>query len=66
MSIDLLAKSALEHDRVKNAAADHGTDIHRRIAAYVGDKYAAYRLNDPIITSLSRLAGRSPVCAHRQ
>jgi hypothetical protein len=36
---DLLAKSAIEHDRVKNAAADHGTDIHRRIAACVDDKY---------------------------
>ena len=48
---DLLVKSALEHDRVRNSAADHGTDIHRRIAAHVGDKYPHIALNDPIVTT---------------
>jgi hypothetical protein len=48
---DLLVKSALEHDRIRNSAADHGTDIHRRIAAYVGDKYPHIALNDPIVTT---------------
>ncbi len=36
---DLLAKSAVEHDRIKKAAADHGTDIHRRIACSIDGKY---------------------------
>lgn len=36
---DLLAKSALEPNRVKNAAAHHGTDIHRRIAGYVDSQH---------------------------
>ena len=39
LNIDsLLAKSALEHNRVKNVAAGHGIDIHSRIAAYVDDE----------------------------
>jgi hypothetical protein len=47
----LLAKSASEHNRVKNAVADHGIDIHRRIAAYVGDKasYTSKNVRDPVI-----------------
>jgi hypothetical protein len=47
---NLLAKSASEHNRVKNAAADHGIDIHRRIAAYVGDKssYMSKNVRDPV------------------
>jgi hypothetical protein len=47
----LLAKSASEHNRVKNAAADHGIDIHRRIAAYVDDKFSYMSKNarDPVI-----------------
>jgi len=49
---ELLTKSAIEHDRVKKAAADHGTDIHRRIASYVGHKYhnIAYD-DDPVVTA---------------
>lgn len=35
---DLLAKSAVEHDRVRNAAADHGIGVHSSIASYVGNK----------------------------
>jgi hypothetical protein len=50
---DLLAKSASEHDRIKNAAADHGTDIHRRIASYVssyvGDKYQYNAQDDTVV-----------------
>jgi hypothetical protein len=34
----LLIKCAKEHNRVKSAAADHGTDIHRRISAYLDNK----------------------------
>jgi predicted RecB family nuclease len=47
----ILARSASEHSRVKNAAADHGIDIHRRIAACVGDKSSRMSKNvrDPVI-----------------
>ena len=47
----ILARSASEHNRVKNAAADHGIDIHRRIAACVGDKSSCMSKNvrDPVI-----------------
>jgi len=47
----LLARSASEHNRVKSAAADHGIDIHRRIAACVGDKSSCMSKNvrDPVI-----------------
>jgi hypothetical protein len=41
-----LSKSGIEHNRIKNAAADHGTDIHRRITSYVGDAGQEYRNTD--------------------
>jgi len=49
---DLLTKSASEHNRVKTAAADRGTDIHRRIASYVGNKYQYIAHDeDPVVTA---------------
>ncbi len=41
-----LAKSGIEHDRIKNAAADHSMDLHQRIASYVGDAGQEYRNTD--------------------
>jgi hypothetical protein len=35
---NLLAKSAAEHDRVRNAAADHGIAVHSSIGSYVSNK----------------------------
>ena len=44
----LLAKSELEHDRVRNAAAAHGIAVHSSIASYIGNKHnIAYE--DPAI-----------------
>jgi hypothetical protein len=43
---NLLAKSATEHDRVRNAAADHGIAVHNSIA-YVGNKSDVPH-NDPV------------------
>jgi hypothetical protein len=51
---DLLAKSAVEHDRVKNAAADYGSDIHSRIAACVRNECRNITLDDdPVVTAFS-------------
>jgi hypothetical protein len=47
----LLAKSASEHNRVKNAAADHGIDIHRRIAAYIDDEGGMAYDQDPAVNT---------------
>jgi len=49
---NLLAKSAKEHDRVRNAAADHGIAVHSSIASYIGNKTAVDR-NDPVIIAFS-------------
>lgn len=45
---DLLAKSAIEHDRVRNAAADHGINVHSSIASYIGNTSSVAH-NDPVI-----------------
>lgn len=45
---NLLAKSAKEHDRVRNAAADHGIAVHSSIASYIGKKSSVAH-NDPAI-----------------
>jgi hypothetical protein len=44
----LLAKSAKEHDRVRNAAADKGIAVHSSIASYVGAKSNVAN-NDPAV-----------------
>jgi hypothetical protein len=50
LNIDsLLAKSALEHNRVKNVAAGHGIDIHSRIAAYLDNEGNMAYDQDPVI-----------------
>jgi hypothetical protein len=44
----ILAKSATEHNRVRDVAADHGIAIHSAISSYVSNKnYVAH--NDPVI-----------------
>jgi len=49
---DLLTKSASEHNRVKTATAKNGTDIHRRIASYVGNKYRYIAHDeDPVVAA---------------
>lgn len=48
---NLLAKSAAEHDRVRNAAADHGIAVHNSIASYVGNKRNLAQDNDPVTIS---------------
>jgi PD-(D/E)XK nuclease superfamily len=47
----LLAKSSSEHNRVKSAAANRGTDIHRRIAASLDgeDNFACDQ--DPVVNA---------------
>jgi hypothetical protein len=44
----MLKKSSAEHDRVRNAAADHGIAVHSSIASYIGNKSNVAQ-NDPII-----------------
>jgi hypothetical protein len=50
---DLLAKSAVEHDRVRNAAAEYGIAVHSSIASYVGNKSDIDR-NDPVIIAFRK------------
>jgi hypothetical protein len=45
---DLMEKSAKEHDRVRNAAADRGIAVHSSIASYVGAK-SNIAHNDPAV-----------------
>jgi hypothetical protein len=45
---NLLAKSAQEHHRVRNAAADHGIAVHSSIASYIGNKSSVAH-SDPVI-----------------
>ncbi len=53
-----LAKSGIEHDKVKFAAADHGTDVHLRIAAYVGNECQNNALDDdPVVTAFRAWQG---------
>ena len=47
-----MAKSAAEHDRVRNAAADHGIAVHSSIASYVTNKSNVAH-NDPVIIAFS-------------
>jgi len=45
----LLAKSTTEHDRVRNAAADHGIAVHNSIASYIGNQRDISCDKDPVI-----------------
>jgi hypothetical protein len=49
----ILAKSANEHDRVRDAAADHGIAVHNSIASYVGNKSSVAH-NDPVIIAFGQ------------
>ena len=49
---NMLAKSAAEHDRVRNAAADQGIAVHSSIASYIGNKSDVDH-NDPSHSRLS-------------
>jgi PD-(D/E)XK nuclease superfamily len=49
---DILAKSATEHNRVRDAAADHGIAVHNTIASYVSNKSNVAH-NDPFIIAFS-------------
>jgi len=50
---NLLAKSAAEHDRVRNAAADHGIVVHSSIASYIGNTSNVAQ-NDPVIIAFRK------------
>lgn len=50
----LLAKSSAEHDRVRNAAADHGIAIHSAIASYIGNKQDIAHDKGPVIISFHK------------
>jgi PD-(D/E)XK nuclease superfamily len=47
----LLAKSSSEHNRVKRAAANRGTDIHHRIAASIDDEDDFACDQDPVVNA---------------
>lgn len=50
---NLLAKSVIEHDKVRNAAADHGIAVHSSIASYVG-KRGNVGQNDPAVIAFRK------------
>jgi len=64
---NLLAKSAKEHDRVRDAAADRGIAVHSSIASYVGNKSNVAH-NDPVIIAFStwqQAAQFEPIASER-
>lgn|GEM_PF-1097597 len=64
---NLLAKSAKEHDRVRNVAADHGISVHSSIASYIGRKSNVAH-NDPVIIAFSEWQGAAqfePIASER-
>lgn len=64
---NLLAKSAAERDRVRNAAADQGIAVHSSIASYVGNKSSIAR-EDPIIIAFREWQGAAkfePIASER-